>query len=152
MNILASVTDRTDLVSFLRGIESKIDQIYATQGTYSFLTENGIRCRNVSEITGFQDILNGRVKTLHPAIFAGILALKDSSDPRMRLPDGMVFFDMVICNLYPFSKAAETGNVENMVENIDIGGVSLLRAAAKNFNYVTAVSDPADYPKIAEEL
>ncbi|HLH86237.1 MAG TPA: bifunctional phosphoribosylaminoimidazolecarboxamide formyltransferase/IMP cyclohydrolase [Thermoplasmataceae archaeon] len=152
MNILASVTDKTDLVSFLKVIESKIDLLYATPGTCSFLNEKGLKCRNISELTGFDDILNGRVKTLHPAVFAGILSLKDTNDPRMKLPEGMVFFDMVICNLYPFSKAAETGSLDEMIENIDIGGVSLLRAAAKNFNYVIAVSDPSDYPKIAEEL
>ena len=152
MKILASVHNKDRLDSFLHGISKYVDEIYASGGTYRFLTDSGFTCRNISTLTGFEELLHGRVKTLHPAIFAGILSQRDPESSRQLQERGFPEFDMVIVNLYPFDEAARTHKLEDMIENIDIGGLSLLRAAAKNYEHVTVLSDPSQYDSVATEL
>ncbi len=152
MNILASVHDKSGLAEFLERIRSHITEIYATGSTNTFLNGKGINSNSTSVITGVDQLLGGRVKTLHPGIFAGILSRRTEEDnselSTWKYPD----FDMVISNLYPFSEVASGNDVPAMIENIDIGGVSLVRAAAKNYENVIILSDPSDYVPVAEEL
>ena len=152
MNILVSVTDKNGLAPFITGILPKVEKIYATGSTHKYLVDHGIDAMNTSTLTGFDALLGGRVKTLHPAIFAGILAQSDEQSSKELQEKGFPRFHLVICNLYPFHEKAASGDVEEMVENIDIGGVSLIRAAAKNFSEVIIASDPSDYIGISEEL
>lgn len=152
MRILASVHNKDKLDVFLRGISKYTSEIYASGGTYKFITESGLICRNIAELTGFEQLLDGRVKTLHPAIFAGILSKRDDESRKQLQEFGFPEFDIVIVNLYPFVEAAKTHRIENMIENIDIGGMSLLRAAAKNYDHVTVISDPSQYDSITSEL
>lgn len=151
MNVLASVYDRTGLAEFLNEIRDHMGEIFATEGTHAYLEKSGIRCRKLGDITGFNDMFGGRVKSLHPAVYAGILNPSDFPDDLMK-KSGFVNFDMVISNLYPFREAATSSDLNRIVENIDVGGVSLTRAAAKNFQRVSILTDPADYGKIAEEI
>lgn len=152
MKVLASVYDKTNLDVFLKGISQYITEVYASGGTHKFLSEAGIKATNTSSLTGFQELLNGRVKTLHPAIFAGILSQRDEAAKKQM--DEMEFpeFDMVIVNLYPFEEVAKSGDLGKIIENIDIGGFSLLRAAAKNFEKVVILSGPEQYASVQEEL
>lgn len=152
MRAFISVFDKTGLISFIKGISSHLDEIYSTGGTYRHLKENGIEVKNSSELTGFGDILGGRVKTLHPKIFAGILSTRDVKSRSETKEIGAPDFDLVIVNYYPFEKVAEGGTLEEMVENIDIGGVSLVRAAAKNYQNVIVIPDPSLYGYVTEEL
>lgn len=152
MNVLVSVTDKNGLAPFLSGILPKTDTIYATGSTHKYLTDHGITALNTSTLTGFDSLLGGRVKTLHPAIFAGILAMPDERSSRELEEKGFPRFQMVICNLYPFKEKVASHNADEMIENIDIGGVSLIRAAAKNYSEVIIASDPSDYAGISEEL
>ncbi len=143
MKFLISVYNKSGLVEFLNDVKEKIDSIYATHGTYNFLKENGFDPIDTSEITGFQDLLGGRVKTLHPVIYAGLL-YRDKNDginPK---------FDAVISNLYPF--ASSIGDEDKMIENIDIGGVSLTRAAAKNYRNVLVITDPSEYSEASKRI
>ncbi len=132
MKALISVYNKSGLLDFLKFMGNNIELIYATDGTFKYLSDNGIKAFPTSELTGFGDILDGRVKTLHPAIFSGLLSKRDLKSnnelKKYNYPD----FDILISNLYPFSEAA-TGDLAKMIENIDIGGVSLIRAAAKNY-------------------
>lgn len=152
MNILASVSDKKGLAEFLGRIREHITDIYATGRTEVYLREKGFNPLRTSVITGVDQLLGGRVKTLHPGIFAGILSRRTEEDnselKSMEYPD----FDMVISNLYPFGSIASGSDIQAMVENIDIGGVSLVRAAAKNYRNVTILSDPSDYPGVAAEM
>lgn len=152
MKALVSVHDKRGLSEFMKRIERYVDEIYATGGTSRFLNENGIASKDTSELTGFSDLLGGRVKTLHPAIFAGILSTASMEDSEQLKQLKFPQFDLVVTNLYPFAEVARSHNLEKMIENIDIGGVSLLRAAAKNYNRVTIVSSPDQYEEIANEL
>lgn len=152
MRALVSVFKKDGLVDFMQGISPFLSEIYATGKTFKLLTENGITAKNVSEITGFEELLEGRVKTLHPGIFSGILSKRDQESEKQLSEAGFVNFDLVVSNLYPFEEAAKKGNLDDMIENIDIGGVSLIRAAAKNFENVTIVTDPSEYETIAAEL
>lgn len=148
MRVLISVSDRTGVDEFSREIVGLGGEIYATQGTRKYLLSLGIDARGVEELTGFPEILGGRVKTLHPAVFGGILARKDQMQELEKL--GIKSIDVVAVNLYPFEKAEMVES--SLVENIDIGGVSLIRAAAKNFERVVVIVDPSDYGKIIEYL
>lgn len=152
MKILASVDNKTGLDTFLKGISDHVTEIYASGGTYRFLTESGIKATNISTLTGFEDLLGGRVKTLHPAIFSGILSKRDELGQKQLLEHNFPEFDMVIVNLYPFEEAARSNDLDRMIENIDIGGFSLLRAAAKNFDKVVILSEPQQYDSVREEL
>lgn len=129
-------------------------EIISTGGTSSVLKNAGIKVRDVSDITGFPEMMDGRVKTLHPKIHGAILALRDKpSHVRDAAREGIEFIDIVAVNLYPFEKTvAEGGNLEDAIENIDIGGPALVRAAAKNYRHMAVITDPADYPLVLEEL
>ena len=152
MKVLASVDKKENLDTFLKGIASHVTEVFASGGTHRFLTSAGIKATNISTLTGFEDLLEGRVKTLHPAIFSGILSKRDDLSKKQLEERKFPEFDMVIVNLYPFEEAAKSGDLSRMIENIDIGGFSLLRAAAKNFENVVILSDPSQYSAVQEEL
>ncbi len=152
---LISVSDKTGIVEFARKLKKLDFEIISTGGTYKELSENGIRVKQVSEITGFPEIMDGRVKTLHPAIQGGILADKRNSEHLQELSNQNIgLIDLVVVNLYPFRKTILQSNVslKDAVENIDIGGPTMIRAAAKNFQSVTVVVDKNDYDLVAAEI
>ncbi len=152
MKALISVYDKDGLIDFVSSLKDKIDKIYATGGTLKYLNENNIRAESSSSLTGFDDLLDGRVKTLHPAIFSGLLSKRDKKSEEQLKKYNYFDFDLLICNLYPFKEAAKTDNLDNMIENIDIGGLSLIRAGAKNYKNVIVLSDPEDYDYVKNEI
>ena len=129
-------------------------ELYSTGGTFQFITDLGLPCIKVESLTGFPEILGGRVKTLHPAIFGGLLARIDlDSDVKTMEEHRLPFFDLMICNLYPFEEYLEKKAEESeLIEKIDMGGVTLIRAAAKNFNDVVCISQPSEYEKLYQIL
>ncbi|MCC7290533.1 MAG: hypothetical protein IT449_00565 [Phycisphaerales bacterium] len=153
---LISVYDKTGVVEFARALHSEFDiEIVSTGGTAKLLKENGIPVTLVEDITGFPEMLDGRVKTLHPKIFAGILADRDNPEHMRQLEAmGVKPIDMVVVNLYPFEKTVADPNCtfEQAIEMIDIGGVALLRAAAKNHKHVLVVSDSGQFTQVREAL
>jgi phosphoribosylaminoimidazolecarboxamide formyltransferase / IMP cyclohydrolase len=154
VNALLSVSDKRDLVDFTRGLVELGITLYATGGTERALREAGIDVHPLSELTGFAELLDGRVKTLHPNVHAGILARRDEPRHLQELADrDLKLIDLVVVNLYPFVQtvAAGAGHQET-IESIDIGGVTLLRAAAKNHDHVLPVVRPGDYPAVLEAL
>ncbi len=154
INILVSVYDKTHLADFLKELNSALKfNIIATGGTYKHLNDNDFSCTEVSTLTNFPEILDGRVKTLHPVIFGGILARDLETDKIVLKENNIPEIDMVIVNLYPFIEKAKANlSLKEMQEYIDIGGVSLLRAAAKNYENVLVVSSPSQYDEILNEL
>ncbi len=152
---IVSVSDKTGLVDFVKTLHDLGVEILSTGGTARTLRDAGIPVKEVSEYTGFPEILDGRVKTLHPKIHAGLLALRDNEEHMRTLQThGIEPIDMVVVNLYPFEKTISKEGVtfQEAIENIDIGGPTLLRAAAKNFASVVVVVDPSDYDSIREEM
>ena len=152
---LLSVTDKSGLVEFARVLAGLGVELISTGGTARLLRDSGIAVRDVSEVTGFPEMLGGRVKTMHPRITGGILAIRSSAEHMQALADHHIApIDLVAVNLYAFEAAAAKPGVtfEEMIENIDIGGPTMIRSAAKNFEAVAVVTDPADYPALAEEL
>ncbi|NOZ28306.1 MAG: bifunctional phosphoribosylaminoimidazolecarboxamide formyltransferase/IMP cyclohydrolase [Chloroflexi bacterium] len=151
---LLSVYDKTGLVEFGRGLAELGFELVASGGTARTLSEAGLAVTQVDEITGFPEILGGRVKTLHPAVHGGILARRTPEHLAELESHGITPIDLVACNLYPFVETVRRPDVTEAqaVEEIDIGGVTLLRAAAKNFESVTVVCDPADYGRVLEAL
>ena len=152
---LLSVTDKSGLVDFGKFLAEHGVEILSTGGTAKMLRENGVPVVEVSDYTGFPEMLDGRVKTLHPKIHGGILGRRDlDSHKEQMAKHGIAPIDLVVVNLYQFEKAvAQPGcTLEDAIENIDIGGPTLLRASAKNYESVTVVVDPADYPKIMQEM
>ena len=154
MNALLSVSDKTGLVDFARGLASLGVTMYATGGTERALRDAGVPVQSLAELTGFPELLDGRVKTLHPNVHAGILARRDEPRHLQELADReMKLIDLVVVNLYPFVETVAAGaNHADAIESIDIGGVTLLRAAAKNHEHVLPVVRPTDYPKVLEAL
>ncbi|MBD5329379.1 MAG: bifunctional phosphoribosylaminoimidazolecarboxamide formyltransferase/IMP cyclohydrolase [Bacteroides sp.] len=155
MRALISVSDKTGIVEFAKALKELGWDIIATGGTMTKLREAGIEVINISDVTGFPEICDGRVKTLHPKVHGGLLGRRDLPDHMAQLEaNGIETIEMVCVNLYPFEAtiAKEGVTLEDAVENIDIGGPSMLRSAAKNFRDVTVVCDPADYDKVLEEL
>lgn len=155
MQAILSVFDKTGVVDFARGLEKMGVDIFSTGGTKKNLVEAGIAVKSVSDITGFPEILDGRVKTLHPAVHGGILARRDIEDHMTQLSEkGINTIDLVVVNLYPFLQtiAREGVTLEDALENIDIGGPTMIRAAAKNFPSVVVVVDPSDYDMVLEQL
>ena len=151
MRALLSVYDKDGLVPFARGLAELGFELWASGGTARVLREAGLYVRELSDLVGFSALLGGRVKTLHPAVFAGVLAREDQLGELAEA--GFFTFDLVAVNLYPFEETARSGAEEpEVLEQIDIGGPALLRAAAKNYPRVYAVSDPADYPRVLEAL
>ncbi len=152
---LLSVYDKKGILEFAKGLSELGIDIISTGGTARLLKEKGIKVREVSEITGFPEILGGRVKTLHPLIHGGILFKRGVEKHEKEIKDLKISpIDLVVVNLYPFKEVSTQPGVglEKVLENIDIGGPTMIRAAAKNFPYVIVVVDPEDYPKILEEL
>ena len=152
---LISVSDKEGIVDFARGLEELGIEIISTGGTARLLQKENIKVTLISEVTGFPEILEGRVKTLHPFIFGGILAKRESALHQKQIAEQKVDqIDLVVVNLYPFEKTISKKEVtlDEAIENIDIGGPSLLRAAAKNYQDVTVVIDPGSYPVIINEL
>ena len=155
MRAILSVSDKTGLVDFARGLSSRGVQLVSTGGTSKTLADAGLPVTNVSDVTGFPEMMDGRVKTLHPKIHGGILARRHRPDDLEAIKSqGVELVDLVVVNLYPFAKAAQNPETpfDDLVEQIDIGGPSLLRAAGKNFRDVMVVVDPADYPKVLEQM
>lgn len=155
MRALVSVSDKAGLVPFVNSLVSLGWEIIATGGTMKLLQENGIKVINISEVTGFPEICDGRVKTLHPKVHGGLLARRDDESHLKALKDNNIeFIDMVCVNLYPFRQTISKSDVsmDDAIENIDIGGPSMLRSAAKNYKDVTVVCDPDDYNTIIDEI
>lgn len=152
---LISVSDKEGILDFSRELKKFGIEILSTGGTAKLLRDNGIDVKEVSGYTGFPEMLDGRVKTLHPKIHAGLLALRDNQEHMDTLKEHNIgLIDMVVVNLYPFEKTTRkpTVTIEEVIENIDIGGPSMLRSAAKNHKDVAVVSNPARYNQIIEEL
>src|ERR687885_643680 len=155
MRAIISVFDKTGVVDFARGLVELGYEIFSTGGTEALMREAGIAVRGIQELTGFPEMLGGRVKTLHPAVHGGILALRDDPGHLEELArQGLQPIDVVVANLYPFLEVARqaASRLSVALENIDVGGHTLLRAAAKNFAHVLAVCDPADYPSLLQDL
>ncbi|HOW23842.1 MAG TPA: bifunctional phosphoribosylaminoimidazolecarboxamide formyltransferase/IMP cyclohydrolase [Sedimentibacter sp.] len=155
MRALISVSDKRGIVEFARELENLGVEIISTGGTHRTLKEAGIKVRAISEVTKFPECLDGRVKTLHPNIHAGILARRDNPEHMKELADlNIETIDMVVVNLYPFKETILKEGVtrEEAIENIDIGGPTMLRAAAKNYQDVTVIVDPEDYELVLGEL
>ncbi|MGB0010071.1 MAG: bifunctional phosphoribosylaminoimidazolecarboxamide formyltransferase/IMP cyclohydrolase [Candidatus Sulfotelmatobacter sp.] len=152
---ILSVTDKTGLVDFARQLSTVGIELISTGGTAKLLRDSGIAVKDISDLTGFPEMLDGRVKTLHPKVHGGILHRRENPTHVAAVAEhGIQAIDMVVVNLYAFEKAAAKPGVafEELIENIDIGGPSMIRSAAKNFNDVAVVTSPSDYPAIAEEL
>ena len=155
MRALISVSDKTGVVDFARSLRELGWEVIATGGTMKLLRESGIEVLNISDVTGFPEICDGRVKTLHPKVHGGLLARRDDPEHLRALREnGIEFIDLVCVNLYPFRQTIARPDVkmEDAIENIDIGGPSMLRSAAKNWADVTVVCDPADYGRILGEI
>jgi phosphoribosylaminoimidazolecarboxamide formyltransferase / IMP cyclohydrolase len=152
---ILSVTDKTGLVEFARKLAGWGVELVSTGGTAKLLRDSGIAAKDISEMTGFPEMLDGRVKTLHPKVHGGILHRRENAGHRAAVAEhGIPAIDMVVVNLYAFEKTAAKADVhfEEIIENIDIGGPSMIRSAAKNFQDVAVVTSPADYRAIAEEM
>ncbi len=152
---LISVTDKGGIVEFGQFLAGHNVEILSTGGTAKILREGGVKVTEVSDFTGFPEMLDGRVKTLHPKVHAGILARRDLASHLEQMErQNLKFIDLVVVNLYQFDQAvAKPGcTLEDAIENIDIGGPTLLRAAAKNYQAVTVVVDPADYAHVMREM
>jgi len=153
--VLIGVSDKTGIVDFAKGLTNAGFEIVATDGTLKALIDEGISGVSVESVTGFAECLDGRVKTLHPAIHCGILAVRDNESHMQHIKElDIKPFDMVVVNLYPFKKTIlrEDATLEDSIENIDIGGPAMVRSAAKNYKSVSIVTDPADYAALLEEL
>src|SRR5437868_2321836 len=152
---ILSVTDKTGLVDFARRLDGMGVELISTGGAAKLLRDSGIRVKDISELTGFPEMLDGRVKTLHPKVHGGILHRRESASHTAAVAEhGIKPIDMVVVNLYAFEKTAAKPGVhfEELIENIDIGGPSMIRSAAKNFQDVAVVTSPTDYDAVAEEL
>jgi phosphoribosylaminoimidazolecarboxamide formyltransferase/IMP cyclohydrolase len=152
---LISVSDKAGLVDFARGLAARGFELVSTGGTVKALQQAGLPVVRIPEVTGFPEMMDGRVKTLHPLVHGGILARRNRADDLAAVAEhGITLIDLVVVNLYPFAKAAADAatSFDALVEEIDIGGPSLVRAAAKNFRDVLVVVDPTDYPKVLEEV
>ncbi|MBU0479880.1 MAG: IMP cyclohydrolase [Proteobacteria bacterium] len=152
---LISLTDKSGIEDFARELEKMGVEILSTGGTAKKMRDSGIKVMDVSEFTGFPEMLDGRVKTLHPKVHGGILAQKENPDHLAQMAKhGMKPIDLVAVNLYAFEKTVADPNcsLADAIENIDIGGPTMLRSSAKNFRDVTVLVDPADYPQVLKEM
>ncbi|NLY18447.1 MAG: bifunctional phosphoribosylaminoimidazolecarboxamide formyltransferase/IMP cyclohydrolase [Clostridiaceae bacterium] len=152
---LISVSNKEGIVKFAKELSSLGVEIISTGGTYELLAKNGIKVTGISEITGFPECLAGRVKTLHPKVHGGLLAVRSNPDHMKQIRDlGIKPIDMVVVNLYPFKQTIQKENVtlEEAIENIDIGGPTMIRSAAKNYQDVVVIVDPQDYDMVLNEL
>ncbi|MBF0515574.1 MAG: IMP cyclohydrolase [Nitrospirae bacterium] len=154
-NALLSVSDKSGLVEFAKKLHDMGVKMFSTGGTAKSLREAGVLVTEISEYTGFPEMLDGRVKTLHPKVHGGILARRDNpADMTTIAAHGIKTIDLVVVNLYPFEKTVAKQGVtfDEAIENIDIGGPTMLRAAAKNFRDVAPVIDPSDYDRVINEM
>ncbi len=152
---LISVTDKTGIHNFAKALSEFNIEILSTGGTAKAMADAGLKIKEVAEFTGFPEMMDGRVKTLHPKIHGGILNIRSNKEHMQAMRDHSIEpIDMVVVNLYAFEKTvAKPGcSLDDAIENIDIGGPTLLRAAAKNYKFVTVVTDPADYSRIISEM
>ena len=155
MRALLSVSDKTGIVEFARGLAELGWELVSTGGTSRVLRDAGLSPRDISDITGVAEMLDGRVKTLHPAVHGALLARRDRPEHMQALEaQGITPIDLVVVNLYPFRATAARSGVtqEEVIEQIDIGGPSMLRSAAKNFDAVTVVVEPRDYTRVLAAL
>jgi len=152
---LISVSDKTNIVEFAKGLEKHGFEVISTGGTYTHLKNNGVSCISIEDVTHFPEILEGRVKTLHPKIHGGLLSKRGNELHNKHVAENNIeYIDLVCVNLYPFEATVKKEDVseEEIIENIDIGGPSMLRSAAKNFNDVAVVTDINDYDRVLSEL
>lgn len=152
---LISVSDKTGIVEFAAKLAENGVQLISTGGTKTLLEQNQVPVTGISEVTGFPEVLDGRVKTLHPAVHSGLLAIRDSEEHVRQMQElGLDYIDLVVVNLYPFQQTIAKPDVsyEDAIENIDIGGPTMLRSAAKNHAFVTVVVDASDYGTVLEEI
>ncbi|MCC4244469.1 bifunctional phosphoribosylaminoimidazolecarboxamide formyltransferase/IMP cyclohydrolase [Stappia indica] len=151
---LLSVSDKTGLIEFATALAGLGVELVSTGGTRKTLADAGLKVLDISEVTGFPEIMDGRVKTLHPSVHGGLLAIRDDAEHAAAMKEhGITGIDLVCVNLYPFEETVASGaDFALAIENIDIGGPAMTRAAAKNHAYVTMVSDPADYAEVIEAL
>lgn len=152
---LISVSDKSGIVEFAQKLVELDFQILSTGGTFKLLQENSIPVSQVSDVTGFPEIMDGRVKTLHPAIHGGLLGLRENPEHLTQAQENNIkWIDLVVVNLYPFESTVANSEAthDHIIENIDIGGPSMVRSAAKNYNSVTVLTDPSDYSKVLHEL
>ena len=152
---LISVTDKGGIVEFARSLERAGIEILSTGGTAKTIRDSGIEVTDISKYTGFPEMMDGRVKTLHPKVHGGLLARRDNKlDIQMMQTHHIKDIGLVVVNLYQFEKTVAKADctLDEAMENIDIGGPSMLRSAAKNFRYVTVIVDPSDYPRVLKEI
>src|SRR5690348_1274220 len=152
---ILSVTDKTGVADFARKLAGMGVELVSTGGTAKLLRDSGVAVKDISDLTGFPEMLDGRVKTLHPKVHGGILHRREDPAHRAAVAEhGIEPIDMVVVNLYAFEKTAAKQGVhfEELIENIDIGGPSMIRSAAKNFHDVAIVTSPTDYDSIADEM
>src|SRR3984885_8182889 len=151
---LLSVSDKTGLIEFAHGLAAEGVMLISTGGTAKALREAGLQVQDVSEITNFPEMMDGRVKTLHPNVHGGLLALRDKADHAAAMKaHGIEGIDLLVCNLYPFEATVARGaDFETTIENIDIGGPAMTRSAAKNHDWVTVVVDVEDYKAVLDEM
>ena len=152
---ILSVTDKSGISEFAKALTEMGVKIISTGGTARVIRDAGVEVKDVSEITDFPEMMNGRVKTLHPKVHGGILAIRDNQEHVSQMEEhGIPSIDMVVVNLYAFEKtvAKEGVTLAEAIENIDIGGPTMLRSSAKNFRYVTVIVDPSDYEKVLDEM
>ncbi len=151
---IVSVSDKANLSELALCLKEFNVEILSTGGTKRYLDGIGVNPVEVSSYTGFPEIMDGRVKTLHPKVHGGILNIRDNAEHQAAMQAHSIkHIDMIVVNLYPFKQVVSKGcTFEDAIENIDIGGPSMIRAAAKNFKFVTVVVDPDDYPKVIESM
>src|SRR5438445_11003513 len=152
---LISVFDKTGVLEIAKRLAALDIEILSTGGTAKLLRDSGVVVKDVSEFTGWPEMLGGRVKTLHPKVHGGLLYRRNlPEDQKQAAEHGIAPIDLVIANLYPFEAPAAKADLtaEELIENIDIGGPTMLRSAAKNFESVTVITDPANYARVAAEL
>lgn len=152
---LVSVSNKTGVVEFVKGLLEQGIEVISTGGTKRLLEENGLQVIGISEVTGFPEIMDGRVKTLHPNIHGGLLAVRDNETHVAQMNElGIQPIDFVVVNLYPFKETVAKPDVTfaDAIENIDIGGPTMIRSAAKNHKFVSVIVDPTDYDVVLAEL
>lgn len=152
---LISVSDKTGVLEFAKKLDKLGVKFISTGGTRKLLSEGGLNVTDISDYTGFPEMMDGRLKTLHPKVHGGLLAIRDNKGHMEKVTEhGITLIDMVVVNLYPFEETVSKPDVtlEDAIENIDIGGPTMIRAAAKNYKYVTVITDPSDYEKVISEI
>ena len=155
MNALISVSDKTGIVDFAKALEQLGIKLISTGGTAKLLSDEGLSVREVADLTGFPEMLDGRVKTLHPGVHAGLLARRDVAQHMQSLSEQNIgLIDLLVVNLYPFEQTVSKPNCsyEDAIENIDIGGPAMIRSGAKNWQHVAVITDASQYAVVLKEL